>query len=227
MRDRRAVLYKAYLQADSLKRTDCRLSARAGALDHDVYPLEPVLHSLPSRRLRSHLRCERSTLLGTLEAHCARTCPRDQVTLRIRNGHDSVIESGLNVGDTWAIFFFSLALTRPTVFFANPGLPPYFFLFAPTVRLGPLGVRALVLVRCPRTGKPRGAHPSVRADLYQTPDVHGKTASDSSLFDPVLALDHFPSLLISPSVRSRTRGAGFTQSPGDPVTARQPDSKDT
>ena len=47
----------------------------------------------------------------------------------------------------WAIFFFSLGFGLPAVFFANFRIPPYFFLFAPTVRLGPLRVRALVLVR--------------------------------------------------------------------------------
>ncbi len=37
--------------------------------------------------------------------------------------------------------------------FAAISIPPYFFLLA-TVRLGPLQVRALVLVRWPRTGRP-------------------------------------------------------------------------
>src|SRR5690606_29521396 len=54
-------------------------------------------------------------------------------------------------------FFRSRRLVRVVPFRAAISCPPiiehYFFLFA-TVRRGPLRVRALVFVRCPRTGKP-------------------------------------------------------------------------
>lgn len=56
-------------------------------------------------------------------------------------------------------FFRSRLLVRVVVadlrlpFVVAKSYPPYFFLPA-TVRRGPLRVRALVLVRCPRTGRP-------------------------------------------------------------------------
>src|SRR5665648_11986 len=65
----------------------------------------------------------------------------------------------LNVDLMWAIplsiFLRSRRFVRTTLR-AISVIPPFYFLrFAPTVLAGPLRVRALVLVRCPRTGSPR------------------------------------------------------------------------
>ena len=65
---------------------------------------------------------------------------------------------------------------------------PGFFLPA-TVRLGPLRVRALVRVRCPRTGRPRAVPDAlVAADLDLAPDVGGDLAAQVTL-DLVVGLD--------------------------------------
>ena len=57
-------------------------------------------------------------------------------------------ERGLDVGDTTGHVLqnFSTATTNAALFFSHV-LIPYAFLLRPTVRLGPLRVRALVLVR--------------------------------------------------------------------------------
>ena len=69
----------------------------------------------------------------------------------------------------------------------------YFFL--PAIGLaGPLRVRALVWVRCPRTGKPAAmTQPAVAAEIHQSLDVHGDFAPQIAL-DHIVAVDHFAQL---------------------------------
>ena len=77
------------------------------------------------------------------------------VALCIGNGNHGIVERG---ADMHLTLFNILALTTALhnfLAFSSSHLhsPPYFFLLA-TVRFGPLRVRALVLERWPRTGRP-------------------------------------------------------------------------
>ena len=72
-------------------------------------------------------------------------------------GHDGIVKGALDVSSTGAdilaLFFLSAGFCRSSFVSSHVSVPPYFFLLA-TVRLGPLQVRALVLVRWPRQGRP-------------------------------------------------------------------------
>src|SRR3954471_18525026 len=132
--------------------------------------------------LGGHLRGERRGLAGALEADGAGGGPRDHRPGRVGDGDDGVVERALDVSlalDDVLLLFTAhllgaggLAASGRHVFLTpktKAGLVERsvtravpvgrarghlaFFLPA-TVRLGPLRVRALVLVRWPRTGRP-------------------------------------------------------------------------
>ena len=81
----------------------------------------------------------------------------ERIALYVGDGHDGIVEGGLDMSRaTFDIFashgvcewLFSLLLLPSQL-----SLPDYFFLLA-IVFFGPLRVLALVLVRCPLTGRP-------------------------------------------------------------------------
>src|SRR5690606_12647380 len=152
-----------------LERTDRGLTAGAGALDEDVDLLHAVLLGTASGGLGGELRREGRRLARALEADLARRGPRDDGTRGVRDRHDRVVEGALDVrvavrdvllllatglpcagASLGRHFLVLLSVRGPRVArAARPGadyLRPAFFLPA-TVRLGPLRVRALVLVR--------------------------------------------------------------------------------
>ena len=127
----------------------------ARALHEDLHLLEALLDPLARGGVGGHLGGERGALAGALEAGAAGGLPRDHVALTVGEGHDRVVEGGLDVGladrnvllDAAAGAAALRALSRHYFF--------TFFLPATCMRFGPLRVRALVLVRWPSTGRPR------------------------------------------------------------------------
>ena len=107
--------------------------------------------------LSSALRSVRGALAGATEVQCTSAAPGNGVALSIGDGHDGIVESALDVSSTGAdilaLSLFSAGFCRSSFVSSHVSVPPYFFLLA-TVRLGPLQVRALVLVRWPRQGRP-------------------------------------------------------------------------
>src|SRR3954447_12478097 len=152
------------LEAGGLERADRGLPAGAGALDEHVDLAHAVLHGPARGGLGRQLGRERGRLAGALEAHLAGRGPGDDRTGRVGDRHDGVVEGALDmrlpVGDVLAFLAPDLLYCGPCArlrwhksvrsYYFRPG----FFLPA-TVRFGPLRVRALVRVRCPRTGRPR------------------------------------------------------------------------
>src|SRR5688500_12390592 len=152
----RDVADRADLEAGGGQGADRRLTTRAGALDEDVDLAHAVLHRPAGGRLGSHLRRERGGLARALEADLAGGGPRDHGAGGVRDRDDGVVERALDVsvpvGDVLLLLAAHLLGASGTSLGRH--YLPTFFLPA-TVRLGPLRVRALVLVRWPRTGRPR------------------------------------------------------------------------
>src|SRR4051812_47618037 len=85
------------LEAGGLQRPDCRLAARARALDEHVDLLDAVLLRLAGGVLGGQLRGEGRRLTRSLETHMARGRPGDDVALRIGDRDDCVVERALDV----------------------------------------------------------------------------------------------------------------------------------
>src|SRR4029077_14305585 len=92
------VAHAGHLEAGGLQRADRRLAARAGGPDVDLDLLEALLDSLARRGVGGHLGGERRRLARALEAGAAGGLPRDDVALAVGEGHDRVVEAGLDVG---------------------------------------------------------------------------------------------------------------------------------
>src|SRR5215217_5927670 len=86
------------LQAGGLQGADGRLPARAGALDEHVDLADAVLLGPAGGLLGRQLGRERGRLARALEADIARRRPRDRVALGVGDGHERVVEAGLDVG---------------------------------------------------------------------------------------------------------------------------------
>src|ERR1700754_1937701 len=148
----------ADLEAGGLQRTDRRLTSGAGALDEDVDLLHAVLGGLAGAVLGGHLGGERRGLARALETDVPRGRPRDHGAGGVGDRHDGVVEGALDVRVAVRDVLLLLAadLLRPgrSATAGRHYFLPAFFLPA-TVFFGPLRLRALVLVRWPRTGRPR------------------------------------------------------------------------
>src|SRR5262249_27298347 len=114
-----------------------------------------VLDPLAGGRVGRHLGRERSRLARALEARATGRLPRDHVALAVGQGHDRVVERGLDVrlADRDVLADAAAPALRPTRSWTH--FLVAFFLPAPCIRFGPLRVRALVLVFGPGTGSPR------------------------------------------------------------------------
>src|SRR5690625_3477329 len=134
------------LDAGVLDRPNRGLTAGAGAFGEDIDFANTVFHRFASRGFGGLLSGERGALAGALEAHVASTCPGEDVSFQIADGHDRVVERRLDVGDAVGdVLAFSAAGTT------SPGLRRGHYLrtfFFPAMAFfGPLRVRALVWVR--------------------------------------------------------------------------------
>src|SRR6266496_3360952 len=150
--DRGDVLDPLDLEAGGLERPDRRFAAGAGPLHEDVHLADAVLLGPARRLLGSELGRERGRLARALEADVARRRPGDRVPLRVRDGHDRVVEARLDVGVGVrdVLLLATPRLLGPSLALRHR-LPASYFLVAfflpATVFFGPLRVRALVWVR--------------------------------------------------------------------------------
>src|SRR5207302_1417768 len=161
------------LQARGLQGADRLLATGTGSLHEDLDVAHAVLHGALGGALRGLRRGVGRALAGALEANQARTTPAQHVPGRVRDGHDRVVERGLDVGmpNRDVLPFALLGASRALPL--SHGSPVcsdltgrtdvgrlrvwvgYFLRRMPTVRRGPRRCRAFVLVRWPRTGRLR------------------------------------------------------------------------
>src|SRR5256885_4528460 len=149
------ILDASHLEASGLQRSDRRLAPGPGALHEHLHLLEAVLDPLAGGGVGGHLRRERSRLAAALEPGAAGGLPRNDVPLAVGERDDRVVERSLDVRlpDRDVLAHAAAAALRSPGGWAH--FLPAFFLPATCMRLGPLRVRALVLVFCPWTGRPR------------------------------------------------------------------------
>lgn len=86
-----------------------------------------MFHRGFSGSFRCCLRGKRSRFSGASEAQTAGTCPAERITLYIGNGHDGIVESGLDMSQApRSIFFFSrrLRVAFLVTAFAISVIPP-------------------------------------------------------------------------------------------------------
>src|SRR3954447_11547349 len=149
------VLDAGHFETGGLERADRRLTTGAGTLHQPLDLLEALLDALAGSGIGRDLRGERRRLAGALEAGAAGGLPRDDVALAVGEGDDRVVERGLDVGLAEGDVLLRLAAATLRALGCGHYFFPAFFLPATDMRFGPLRVRALVLVFCPRTGRPR------------------------------------------------------------------------
>ena len=167
MRNRRDVLNRADIEAGGGQSTHRRLASRTRTAHPHVHTAHAVIARLVGGVGGSLLRRKRRTLARSAEAQRTRTLPRHRIAVRIGDGDDGVVEGSLNmhqpVGDVLALLLLELlpllpflsAAAEPAALAMDYVFPAAFFLFATVPLRGPLRVRALVWVRCPRTGRLR------------------------------------------------------------------------
>src|SRR4051794_29246704 len=149
------VSHAGHLEACGLKRADRRLASGPGALDEDLDLLETLLDPLAGGRVGRDLGCEGRRLAGALEAGTAGGLPCEDVALTVGESDDRVVERSLDVRLADRDVLLDLAAAALRAAGSRAHFLPAFFLPATCMRFGPLRVRALVLVFCPRTGGPR------------------------------------------------------------------------
>lgn len=153
MRNRGNVLNAAYFNASSLQCADCCFTACAWSLNEYVSGTHAMFNSNLSSLFCSHLCCKRSALTRSFETESTSGCPGNCVSVGIGNRYNRIVECGTNVSGTGFYMFLFFLFTVAILFL----LQHYFLVasFLPAmVFLGPLRVRAFVLVRCPRVGSP-------------------------------------------------------------------------
>src|SRR3989449_5708742 len=154
VRDGRDVGDGAHLEARGLQGADRSLAAGARPADEDLDRPHAVLQRLLGGRLGGLLRGKGGRLAAALEALGPGRAPRDDVAVDVGDGDDGVVERALDVSlpldDVLAL---APACANDLLLWHY--LPAFTFFLPATARLGPRRLRALVRVRCPRTGSPR------------------------------------------------------------------------
>ena len=111
MRNRGHVLDVRDAKATVRNRPQRGLTARSGALDVNTNALHALIHGLLTGILCDELSCKGSALARTLEAKHTGGGPGNRVAVGIGDGHDGVVERGLNVGTPTGTFFLTFFLT--------------------------------------------------------------------------------------------------------------------
>src|SRR6202030_3689190 len=142
-------------EARGLQRADGRLAARARPAHENLDRAHAVLERPLRSRLGRDLGRERSRLAAPLETLGAGGAPRDDVPVDVADRDDGVVERALDVSlPVDHVLAFAAAGPDDLLGFCHH-LPALTFFLPATARLGPRRPRALVRVRCPRTGSPR------------------------------------------------------------------------
>src|SRR5262249_52523095 len=131
---RRDVFDPRDLEPRRLERADRRLAAGPWALDVDVDLLQPLLEPLARRGVGGHLGRERRRLARALESRAPGRLPRDHVAVRVGEGHDRVVERGLDVGLSDRDVLFRLAPAASTFGGGGHYFLPALFLPATCIR---------------------------------------------------------------------------------------------
>lgn len=157
MRNRGDVLNAADFNACCLQCTDCGFTACTRSFDEYVSGTHALVNSHFSSLFSCHLCCEWCALTGAFESESTGRCPGNGVAVGVSNRYNRVVESRTNMSCTgfYMFSFFSFALLFTVAIISL--LQHYFLVavFLPAmVFFGPLRVRALVFVLCPRTGRP-------------------------------------------------------------------------
>src|SRR5690606_18774242 len=145
------------LDAQGVQRANRGFAARTRSLHEHVERLDAVFHCLASGLFGSNLCGERRGLARALEPGTTSGRPRQGVALTVGDGDDSVVERSVDVRDAVGNTLLDLLASARGAAggsFCHLLVLDYFFREA-AARRGPLRVRALVRVRCPRTGRPR------------------------------------------------------------------------
>ena len=144
MRNWGDVLNAADFDACCLQCTNSSFTACARSFDENVSGTHSLIDCNLSSLFSCHLCCEWCALTRAFESESASGCPSDGIAVGISNRYDRVVESSFLLALLFTVAMLSL-------------LQHYFLVavFLPAmVFFGPLRVRALVFVRCPRVGSP-------------------------------------------------------------------------
>src|SRR5208337_1481758 len=170
MRDGGHVADRSHGEARRLDRAQRGFASRAGAGNLDLERAHAMLGRLAHGVFGGDLRRERRRLAGAFEPHRPGGGPGNRIALRVGDGDHRVVERRVYVGDARCdVLAFAAAdagrfFSHELVLQSRPdsaSIPEFierkgdhFFLPAMGLAL-PLRVRALVWVRCPRTGSCR------------------------------------------------------------------------
>lgn len=148
MRNRRYVLDVGNLKAQIVERTNCRLTAGAGAFHSDVEIFQTVFFRLNASAFRRHLRRKRGALSGATEPGATGGSPCQRIALAVGDGDYGVVKRGGDVSDPvgnvpFNALFCAACCCHFLVTQCSANLRDYFLIG----RRGPLRVRALVFVR--------------------------------------------------------------------------------
>src|SRR5918994_7289787 len=178
MRDRRHVFDARDLQSAAIQRADRGFASRPRAAHADFDGAQAVFLGRYARLLRRHLRGERRALARAAKTGAARRRPGERVALPVGDRDDRVVERrvdmrhavgnlalrllarlrgrrrrALGIGLGVALLLGLRVGCGFGLLFAHQTLPACTLVLI-AARRGPLRVRALVRVRCPRAGSP-------------------------------------------------------------------------
>src|SRR5919107_5115358 len=181
----RHVLYGKHLDAHGLEGAGGHVTARAVALDLDVYTSDALIHSLVRDALGRHLGRERRALAAPFETQRSRRLPGDDVALLVAHGDDGVVEGALYV-DHPGRYVPADPPTRPARPARAPSLlplPAHLPLLPPAYRgLRPLALAGVRLGALPTHGEaPAVPDPTVGPYVYEPPDVLLRLAPEVAL----------------------------------------------
>ncbi|ACX67928.1 hypothetical protein GYMC10_5721 [Paenibacillus sp. Y412MC10] len=109
-----------------LQGTNCCFTTSTRTFNHDFHRFHTVFHSRFGSCFSSHLRSERGRLTGTFKSKAAGACPRNRVSVRIRNRYDCIVERGADMSHaTFNIFAVTTFSTYDFFWFSHCLLSPF------------------------------------------------------------------------------------------------------
>lgn len=116
-------------KASCLQGTNRCFTTSARTFNHYFHRFHTVLHSRFGSCFSSHLRSERGRLTGAFKSKAAGACPRNRVSVRIRNRYDRIVERGTDMSHaTFNIFAVTTFSTYDFFGLAIVCYPPFLFL---------------------------------------------------------------------------------------------------
>ncbi len=113
-------------KASCLQGTNRCFTTSARTFNHYFHRFHTVLHSRFGSCFSSHLRSERGRLTGAFKSKAAGACPRNRVSVRIRNRYDRIVERGTDMSHaTFNIFAVTTFSTYDFFWFSHCLLSPF------------------------------------------------------------------------------------------------------